>query len=64
MKIRKLADTAIVAAMLMTSIPDLNIHLTPEDLLTQAARSASVPVTAPYEPSDPCDNPASRELCQ
>jgi len=47
----------------MTSIPDLNIHLTPEDLLTQATRSASVPVTVPYEPSDPCDNPASRELC-
>lgn len=34
MKIRKLADAAIVAALLLTSIPDLNVPLTRDDLLT------------------------------
>lgn len=59
MKIRKLADAAIVAALLLTSIPDLNIDLTPADLLSP---SAMTDVSA-ADLTDAPDNPASRELC-
>lgn len=59
MKIRKLADAAIVAALLLTSIPDLDADLTPADLLTPAAMTAAAPTDA----ADAPDNPASRELC-
>lgn len=37
MKIRKLADAAIVAALLLTSVPDLEQGLTPDALLMPAA---------------------------
>ena len=60
MKIRKLADAAIVAALLLTSIPDLDVSLTPADLL------APPPMTEPADAShsgDASDTPASRELC-
>lgn len=57
MKIRKLADAAIVAALLMTSIPDIAPDLTPGDLLTPPAQT--VPVSQPAVPED---DPASREL--
>lgn len=59
MKIRKLADAAIVAALLMTSIPDLDIDLTPDALLTPAVCQA----TAGDDPGAPPENPASRKLC-
>lgn len=55
MKIRKLADAAIVAALLLTSVPDLDPGLTPEALLTPAACEA-----AALHPDTP-DDPASRE---
>ena len=58
MKIRKLADAAIVAAILMVSIPDLNVHLTPDDLLQH---SASAAIQTEHTP-DADDDPASREL--
>lgn len=57
MKIRKLADAAIVAALLLTSIPDLDVDLTPADLLTPTA------VTEAAQTDDAQDNPAARELC-
>lgn len=60
MKIRQLADAAIVAALLLTSIPDLDVNLTPDDLLTHAAMTASVSDGA--DASGTSDNPASREL--
>lgn len=59
MKIRKLADAAIVAALLMTSIPDLDAALTPEALLTPGAYHESAEDSADAPP----DNPASRRLC-
>ncbi|MBQ7850036.1 MAG: hypothetical protein IJ343_09965 [Clostridia bacterium] len=55
MKIRKLADAAIVAALLLTSVPDLDPSLTPEALLAPAACEVAAP-----QP-DTSDNPASRE---
>ena len=60
MKIRKLADAAIVAALLLTSIPDLNVDLTPADLLTPAALTDAAPSA---QTADAPDNPATRELC-
>lgn len=45
MKIRRLADAAIVAALLLTSIPDLQAAVTPEDLL----HSRPLPPSAPYD---------------
>lgn len=59
MKIRKLADAAIVAALLMTSIPDLAPGLTPAKLLSPAALSE---VQHPGDVPDAEDIPASREL--
>ncbi len=59
MKIRKLADAAIVAAMLMTSIPDLSIDLTPDDLLVCSAQPAAIQADTAAEE---IDNPASRKL--
>lgn len=55
MKIRKLADAAIVAALLMTSVPDLDPGLTPEALLSPPG------CTVQSESPDTPDNPASRE---
>ena len=63
MKIRRLADAAIVAAMLMTSIPNLNVSMTPEDLLAHAAVSAAVPIADHCTPDESSDNSASRKLC-
>ena len=59
MKIRKLADAAIVAALLMASIPDLDLDLTPDALLTPAVCQDA----AGTEPDTPPENPASRRLC-
>lgn len=59
MKIRQLADAAIVAALLMASIPDLNVDLTPDALLTPAVFQHA----AEAEPDAPPENPASRRLC-
>jgi len=56
MKIRKLADAAIVAALLLTSLPDASTDLTPADLLTPTAFTAMA--EAPETP----ENSASREL--
>lgn len=53
MKIRRLADAAIVAALLLTSIPELDLPLTPDVLLDPA------PLTAPAP--DMAEDPASRE---
>lgn len=58
MKIRKLADTAIVAALLLTSIPNLDVNLTPADLLTPA----SLTEASPADPADTPEDSASREL--
>ena len=59
MKIRQLADAAIVAALLMASIPDLDLDLTPDALLIPA-----VCQNASETDSDaPPENPASRRLC-
>lgn len=59
MKIRKLADAAIVAALLMASIPDLDAGLTPDALLIPAVCQDA----AEADPDAPPDNPASRRLC-
>lgn len=56
MKIRKLADAAIVAALLLTSIPDPDLTLTPDALLAPAS------CTAPAQQTDTPETPASREL--
>ena len=57
MKTRKLADAAIVAAMLMTSIPGLAGDLTPADLLAPVP-----PAVVSVQTPDPPDDPAPREL--
>lgn len=57
MKIRKLADAAIVAALLLTSLPDASPELTPADLLAPATFSAMA-----VQEHDTDENPASREL--
>lgn len=54
MKIRKLADAAIVAALLLTSVPDLDPGLTPDALLTPTVCQAPAQTVPP-------DAPASRE---
>lgn len=59
MKIRKLADAAIVAALLMASIPDLDLDLTPDALLTPAVCQNA----AETDSDAPPENPASRRLC-
>ncbi|MBQ3484544.1 MAG: hypothetical protein IJA77_03460 [Clostridia bacterium] len=56
MKIRQLADAAIVAALLMASIPGAAPDLTPAELLSVAAYTADAPL--PNEP----DHSAAREL--
>lgn len=58
MKIRKLADAAIVAALLMASVPDLNVGMTPDDLLMHAAQAAVQQSAA----DDTHDDPAPRRL--
>jgi len=45
MKIRRLADAAIVAALLAVSIPDLQTAVTPENLL----HSRPLPPPVPYD---------------
>ena len=53
MKIRKLADAAIIAALLLTSIPDAAPAPIPDDLSHPAA--CTVPA------ADTAENPAARE---
>ena len=59
MKIRQLADAAIVAALLMASIPDLDVDLTPGALLIPAVCQDA----AETDPDAPPENPASPRLC-
>lgn len=59
MKIRQLADAAIVAALLMASIPDLDVDLTPDALLIPAVCQHATEA----EPDAPPENPASHRLC-
>ena len=48
MKIRQIADAAIVAALLLTSMPELDSAITPEALLNPAPIAAHA-----EEPEDP-----------
>ena len=54
MKIRRLADAAIVAALLLASIPASE--------LPRAQASEPIPCIVPAEP-DTAENPAAREPC-
>ena len=56
MKIRQLADAAIVAALLMASIPGAAPDLTPAELLSVAAYTADAPLP------DAPEHSAAREL--
>lgn len=51
MKIRKLADAAIVAAMLLANVPELAPDMQPSDLLTPAVRQNAV-VPSPDDTDD------------
>ena len=54
MKIRKLTDAVIVAALLLTSIPELTSEITPEALLNPPSLTAAADASedpAPRKPS-------------